>query len=808
MSLILVAITGWILAYFRAGLRLWTAVAALGLALWSFTTPAGTAAVALLWAIALPLAMLFNLPPLRRVTLTRLVLRIFRKILPPLSSTELEALESGTVGWDGQLFSGNPDWQKLFSTPAPRLTPAELEFLAGPVEELCRMLDDRRIVEEERDLPAPVWQFLKEKRFFGMIIPPEYGGLGFSSQAHSLVIMKIASRSYTAAVTTMVPNSVGPAELLLRYGTRAQKEQYLPLLASGDEIPCFALTGPEAGSDAAAIPDRGVVCRGLFQGREIVGVRLDWEKRYITLAPVATLLGLAFKLSDPERLLGDRLEYGITLALIPAATPGISIGTRHMTLDLPLQNGPTWGRQVFIPLEWIVGGVERAGQGWRMLMECLGVGRSISLPALSTGAAKLACRATGAYARIRRQFRLPIGRMEGVEEPLARMAGLTYQMEAARAMTSAAVDRGERSSVLSAIVKQSLTERLRMVVNDAMDVQGGSAICLGPRNLLGRLYQTVPIGITVEGANILTRTLIIFGQGAVRCHPYALSEIRAAADPDRDSALRRLDQAFFGHVGFTLSTLARALWLGLTNGRLLPVPGGPCRRLLQITSRLDAAFVLAADVSMIMIGSQLKRKGKISGRLADILANLFLVSAVIKQYRQAGCPAGEWPLVEWACASSFQSIERAFRGLFNNYPNRPVAWLLRLIAFPFGLSEAGPSDSLGRQVAAILLTPSSLRDRLTAGIFIPTDTGEALGRLDDALARVIQAEPLEQRLQDAVRDKRIREGDPAELLEGGLLAGVITAGEARLLEESRAARREVIRVDDFPPESWQRGGES
>jgi acyl-CoA dehydrogenase len=752
------------------------------------------------------LALILNLPALRRPILARPLLKLFKRMLPPLSETEREALEAGTVGWDGELFSGNPDWKKLLSLPHPKLTPAEQAFLDGPVEELCRMLDDWRIVELDRDLPPSVWQFLKEQRFFGMIIPTEYGGLGFSVLAHSQVIMKIASRSVTGAVTVMVPNSLGPAELLLHYGTQAQKDHYLPLLARGEEIPCFALTGPEAGSDAAAIPDRGVVCRGLFEGREIVGIRLNWEKRYITLGPVATLLGLAFKLSDPEHLLGGRPEPGITLALIPVTTPGISIGTRHMPLDIPFQNGPNWGRDVFIPLEWIIGGPERAGQGWRMLMECLGVGRSISLPALSTGAGKLACRATGAYARIRRQFKLPIGQLEGIEEPLARMAGLTYQMEAARVMTCAAVDRGEKPSVLSAIVKYSLTEGMRRVVNDAMDVQGGSGISLGPRNLLGRVYQSIPIGITVEGANILTRSMIIFGQGAVRCHPFVLREIRAVADPDPVAGLINFDRAFFGHCGFTISTAARALWLGLTGGRLLTVPGGPARRLLQTASRLSAAFVLAADLSMIIIGSGLKRREKLSGRLADILANLYLVSAAIKQFEDHGRPADELPLLEWACANSFHAIQHAFEGIFANFPNRPAALLLRLLAFPLGLSDTGPDDRLGQRVAALLLAPSAVRDRLTAGIYTPTGLDEPLGRLDDALAKVIAAEAVERKVRDALKGGRIAAGSDGEVLQAALQAGVITGGEADIVALAQSARREVIRVDDFPADYWRRGG--
>ena len=802
MTLLAAVIGSWILAYHRAPPWVWTGA---GFALLWQVAPPGTAGVApLIWGAALVAALLLNPTPLRRAILSRPLLTLFKRLLPPLSQTEREALEAGTVGWDGELFSGRPRWRKLLATPTPALTPAEQAFLDGPVEELCRMLDDWRIVTHDRDLPPEVWDYLKEQRFFGMIIPPGYGGLGFSVLAHSAVVMKIASRSVTAAVTAMVPNSLGPAELLLHYGTKEQQEHYLPRLATGEEIPCFALTGPEAGSDAAAIPDRGIVCRGIFGGKEIIGIRLNWDKRYITLAPVATLIGLAFKLVDPDRLLGGRGEPGITLALIPAHTPGITIGRRHMPLDIPFQNGPIQGTDVFIPLDWIIGGPEGAGQGWRMLMECLGVGRAISLPALSTGAAKLACRATGAYARIRRQFKLPIGQLEGVEERLARMAATTYRMDAARIMTCAAADRGEKPSVLSAIVKQNLTEGMRLVVNDAMDVQGGSGICLGPRNLLGRVYGAVPIGITVEGANILTRSMIIFGQGAVRCHPYVLREIRAVADPDREAGLAAFDAAFFGHVGFTVSTAARAFWLGLTGGGLLRPAPGPAGGMLRTTSRLCAAFVLTADLAMIVIGSGLKRREKISGRLADILSHLYLISATVKQFEDHGRPAEELPLVAWAWADSCRTITDAFRGIIANFPNRPAALLLRLLAFPLGLPDHGPKDLLGHRAARILLAPSATRDRLTAGIHIPTDPGEPLGRLDDALARAIVAEPAEMKLRTAVRDGLLAPHSDEELLRAGVEQGVITPAEAAAISAATAARREVIRVDDFPPDYWHR----
>ncbi len=608
MFLFLALAAIWALAYFRARLPVWTAVLALLITLWSFVGHSGKTIILIVWILFLFVAIPVNVRSLRRHLLSRRFYLLFRQLLPPLSRTEREALEAGTVWWDGELFRGNPDWDKLLGLPMPQLSADEEAFLAGPVEELCRMLDDWRIVAELQDLPAEVWRFIREKGFFGMIIPKEYGGLEFSALAHSQVIVKIASRSVTAAVTVMVPNSLGPAELLLRYGTKEQKEYYLPRLASGEEIPCFALTGPEAGSDAASIPDTGVVCRGMFAGEEIIGIRLNWEKRYITLGPVATVIGLAFRLFDPEHLLGPHDEPGITLALIPADTPGITIGSRHSPLGIPFQNGPNQGKDVFIPLDWIIGGKSGAGQGWRMVMEGLAAGRSISLPALSTGGSKLVCRVAGAFAGVRRQFHLPIGRFEGIEEALARIAGNTYLLDASRTMTCGAVDQGERPSLISAIVKYHSTERMRRIVNDGMDVLGGSGISLGPRNLLGHLYQSAPIGITVEGANILTRSMIIFGQGLIRCHPYILKEMRAVTNPDAEAGLTEFDQLLADHIGFALNNAARALFLGITGGYTAKVPAGPGRRYFQAATRFSAAFALTTDIALLSLGGALKRR--------------------------------------------------------------------------------------------------------------------------------------------------------------------------------------------------------
>jgi acyl-CoA dehydrogenase len=790
----------WSLAYFRAPLLFWTVAVAGGLvAVYVYAAPSRVIALAVALLLFAVMAAL-NLPPLRRKLIGVPLLKVFRRIMPAMSDTEREALEAGTVWWEAELFSGKPRWKKLLAVPAPRLTGEEQAFLNGPVEELCRMLDDWDITHVRRDLPPEVWRFLKEHGFFGMIIPKKFGGLEFSAQAHSAVVVKIASRSVTAAVTVMVPNSLGPAELLLHYGTEEQKQHYLPRLARGAEVPCFALTNPEAGSDAGAMPDRGTVCRAEFQGKpDVLGIRLNWEKRYITLGPVATVLGLAFRLFDPDHLLGAAEDLGITLALIPTNTPGIQIGTRHNPLNIAFQNGPNRGKDVFIPLEWVIGGRERVGQGWRMLMESLAAGRSISLPALSTGAGQLVCRATGAYARIRKQFKLPIGKFEGVEEALARMAGLTYMMDAARTFTARAVDLGEKPSVASAIVKYHLTETMRRVVNDAMDVEGGAGISLGPRNFLGRVYQALPISITVEGANILTRALIIYGQGAVRCHPYVLQEMRACADADEARAVKTFDRALFGHIGFTVSNAARALWLGLTGARLVLVPfRGRARRYGQRLTRLSAAFAFVSDVAMLTLGGALKRREKISGRFADVLSHMYLASAVLKRFEDEGRQPADLPLLCWACEHCLHEAEKALVVILKNLPSRLLGWFLGGIVFPTGRRYYPPSDARGHEAALLLLEPSPTRDRLTAGIFLPKTEQDALGRLEQALPLVIAAEPAERKLQALAEAQPLLLGDPEALRREAVRQGAISAAEAELAARAQRARRAVIEVDDFP----------
>jgi acyl-CoA dehydrogenase len=799
--LAVVAVLG-ALAYSRAALWLWTAVFALLLALVSWRCPPSAIVSALLWAGFAAVALLLNLPPLRRVLLTRPAFALFRRILPAMSDTEREALEAGTVWWEAELFNGKPRWEKLTRIHKAQLTHEEQAFLDGPVEELCRKLDDWHITHERHDLPPEVWQFIKDHGFFGMIIPKQYGGLEFSALAHSAVVMKVSSRSVSAGVTVMVPNSLGPAELLMHYGTDAQKNHYLPRLARGQEVPCFALTSPEAGSDAANIPDRGVVCRGEFQGqKEVLGIRLNWEKRYITLGPVATLLGLAFQLYDPDKLLGDKVDLGITLALIPTGTPGVKIGRRHNPLNMAFQNGPNWGQDVFIPMDWIIGGRDYIGQGWRMLMDCLAAGRSISLPATATAASMVSARSVGGYARIRKQFKLPIGRFEAIEEALSRIGGYAYLMEAARTLTARAVDLGEKPAVASAIVKYQLTEHMRKCVNDAMDISGGAGICLGPRNIVGRAYQALPISITVEGANILTRALIVYGQGAVRCHPYVLAEMHAVANPDYARGLADFDRAFFGHIGFVISNAVRAFWLGLTNGRLVRVPfEGPSQRYAQKLTRLSAAFALISDMAMLSLGGALKRKERISARFADVLSYMYLASAALKRFEDDGRPPEDIPLLRWSCDYAIHEAEKTLVGVIKNLPGGFLGWLLGGLAFPAGRRNLVPSDRLGHEVAELLLAPSATRDRLTGGVFVSRDPNDATGRIEDALPKVIAAEPLERKLYKLVDELPILHGDHEGQVREALARKLITEPEAGMLRAAHAARRAVIAVDDFPPQ--------
>ena len=798
--LIIAAIAAFLLlAYFGAPILWWTLAAAVLLSWLSAVAAFGFTTKVVLAAVFLVVAAVLNVPLIRRKAISDRVLAIYRRILPDMSQTEKEAIDAGTVWWDADLFSGKPDWDKLLAVRAPRLSAEEQAFLDGPVEELCEMCNDWEISHELQDLPPHVWQTIKDKGFLGMIIPKKYGGLGFSALAHSAVVMKLASRSSTAAISVMVPNSLGPAELLLHYGTDEQKDYYLPRLAKGQEIPCFALTNPEAGSDAAAIPDFGIVCKGTWQGKEVLGMRVTWDKRYITLGPVATLLGLAFRLYDPEHLLGDKEDLGITCALVPTNTPGVNIGRRHLPLNAVFQNGPNHGKDVFMPLEWIIGGKDYAGKGWMMLMGCLAAGRAISLPTSSVGGVKALTRFTGAYARVRSQFKTPIGKLEGVEEALGRIAAHCYMMDATRIMTAGAVDLGEKPAVLSAIAKYHMTERARSCVNDAMDIHGGKGICLGPSNWIGRGYQMTPIAITVEGANILTRTLIIFGQGAIRAHPYVLREMRAAKEMSGTEASREFDDAFTSHIGHVIRNGVRALVYGLTHAAFAPVPRGGSPEVAHYyrnVSRLSAAFAFLADVSMLAMGGALKRKEKISGRLGDVLSMMYLVSATLKRYEDARVRE-DLPLVRWSVRDALYHAQQAIDQVLSNFPMKWMATMLRWTIFPLGTPWRPPLDSRNRECAAIALQPGNARDRLTAGMYVPKGD-DVTGRLEQAFVAAIACEAIDEKLRKAVKKGKVVAPPGADV---GLLAkeaGLISADEYGQWQKKETLRKSVIKVDDFP----------
>ncbi len=798
LGLIVILAIAWYLAYREASAGPWIALFAGSIAAVTFGTDIQWYLSVFLWLTAGGLILLLGVPAIRQKTITAKLLGLFRKVAPAMSKTEREALEAGSIWWDAELFSGRPDWDKLLNTPRPQLSEQEQAFLDGPVETLCTMLDDWKITHEDQDLPPEVWNFIREKRFFGLVIPEEYGGLEFSAQAHSAVVMKISSRSIVAAVTVMVPNSLGPGKLLLHYGTQAQRDHYLPRLARGEEIPCFALTGPDAGSDAGALPDTGIVTHGEWEGKTVLGVRLNWEKRYITLGPVATIIGLAFHLYDPEHLLGKEEHLGITLALIPRNTPGVTIGARHIPIDIPFQNGPNWGKDVFIPMSQLVGEQEFIGKGWRMLMESLAEGRSISLPALSVGAAKVSSRYTGAYAAIRQQFSMPIGRFEGVEEALARIAGLTYQMDAARKLTLCALDTGEMPSVISAIIKYHLTEGYRQLINDAMDIQAGSGISLGPANLIGRAYQSLPIAVTVEGANILTRNMIIFGQGAMRCHPWIMKEFAAVETKDPARAITDFDHAIFGHVGFLLGNATRSLFLGLTRGRLSHSPvTGPAKRYYQRLNWMSSAFALAADTTMMTLGAALKRKERLSARLGDVLSEMYLTSAVLKQFEDDGCREEDLPLLHWACAHSFHRMQESLRLLARNLPFRPAGWALRLLLFPSGLPYAPPDDRISHKVAQLLLHPCGSRDRLTQGIFLTDDERFRQGVIEQAFSQAGVTAPIEKTLRNAHHAGLITAEDRIEQAQEALEKGLISEQELEDIKKMHLLRRQVITVDSF-----------
>ena len=753
----------------------------------------------LVWVLFAVIAIPLNLVEFRRNQLTKPLFKIYKSIMPEMSRTEKEAIEAGTTWWEADLFAGNPNWKKLHAIPVSVLSAEEQAFMDGPVEEVCRMVNDWEVTHERADLSPEVWQYLKDHKFFAMIIKKKYGGLEFSAYAQSCVLQKLCGASAVLASTVGVPNSLGPGELLQHYGTDEQKDHYLPRLAVGKEIPCFALTSPEAGSDAGSIPDFGIVCKGEWEGEEVLGMRLTWNKRYITLAPIATVLGLAFKLRDPDHLLGEEEELGITCALIPTDIKGVEIGRRHFPLNVPFQNGPTKGNDVFVPLDFIIGGPAMAGQGWRMLVECLSVGRGITLPSNSTGGVKMLALATGAYSRIRRQFKLPIGKMEGIEEPLARLGGNAYIMGAAAKLTVTGIDLGEKPSVISAIVKYHLTDRAQKCIIDAMDIHGGKAICMGPNNYLARGYQGAPIAVTVEGANILTRSMIIYGQGAIRCHPYVLPEMLAASHPDKEQALKDFDKAVFSHVGFAISNLVRSFWLGLTGARFAAAPyKDQTKGYYQQLSRLSANLAFLSDMAMGTLGGELKRKERVSARLGDVLSQLYLASSALKRYQDEGRQQADLPLLHWALQDAMFKAQEAIDELLRNFPNRWIGLALRVIVLPLGRDMKRPSDKLDSQVARLLQTPSATRDRLAEGQYLTREEGNPFGLLEQALDDVLTAEPLFDKVCKAEGRKRpFTQLD--KVADAGLALGVINQTEADLLRRAEESRLRTINVDDFDP---------
>lgn len=753
----------------------------------------------ILLILIVTLAIIFGVADIRRNLITKPVFAMFKRILPPLSDTEREAMEAGDVWWDGDLFQGKPDWQKLHSFPKAELNTDEQAFMDNQVETLLKMLDDYKIVQEQRDLPAEVWDFLKREGFFAMIIPKSYGGREFSAIANSTIVSRIATRSLTAAVTVMVPNSLGPGELLMHYGTQQQKDFWLPALANGTDVPCFALTGPEAGSDAGGIPDTGVVCKGEFEGKEVVGIRLNWDKRYITLAPVATVLGLAFKLYDPDNLIGNKEELGITCALIPTSHKGVEIGDRHFPMNMAFMNGTTYGKDVFIPLEWIIGGPDYAGRGWRMLVECLSAGRGISLPALATATGHLAARMTGAYGYVRQQFGLSIGKFEGVQESLARIGGFTYSLEAMRVMTAGAIDMNLSPSVVTAIAKYHMTEMSRTLMNDAFDIHAGRAIQIGPKNYLAHGYMGIPISITVEGANILTRNLMIFGQGATRCHPYVLAELEAAANPDAEQGLKQFDNLLLKHIGFAIGNTFGALWQGLTAGAFnsAPVSGETAKYYKQL-SRMSRGLALSADFSMLILGGELKRREMLSARLGDVLSQLYIASAVLKFYEDNGRQQCDLPFVHYSLQRALFEIGRAFDGFFANFPNRFVAGVLRILVFPFGIGYKMPDDETAIQICEAMSKPGVVRDRLTHLCYIGEGEDDATGLMESAFVAMYEAQPVMKKIYQAQRDGKLPRKQPLEqTIEQALLAEVISDTESKQLLKMNALRFSAISVDSF-----------
>jgi acyl-CoA dehydrogenase len=785
------------LAYHRVSLYLSTALIGVALLGTTYYSLFPTLILLVMWVAYISLSVLFNNTEQRKKHVTAPLMSTIGSSMPKVSETERAALEAGDTWWEAEWFKGKPDWAHFQSIGKITLSEEENAFLEGPVEQACRMADDWDITHNRYDLPPELWDFLKKEGFFALIIPKEFGGKGFSAAAHAQIVTKLASRSVTLSTTVAVPNTLGPAELLLEYGTPEQKAYYLPRLAKGEEIPAFALTGPEAGSDASSIPDFGTVCKQTIDGEMVLGVKLSWNKRYITLAPVATVLGLAAKVYDPDHLLGETTECGITCFLLPTSTPGVEIGRRHLPAAAPFMNGPTSGKDVFIPLDCVIGGPKQIGHGWQMLMECLSVGRGITLPSSSVGGSKFGVLVTGAYSRIRKQFKTSICEFEGIKEVLARVAGFTYLAEATRLLTVSAIDVPLKPAVASAISKYNVTALARQVAIDVSDIHAGKGVMMGPRNYIARAYQSCPISITVEGANILTRNVIIFGQGAIRCHPYLKDEIDAVGENDLD----KFDKLLGQHVGHTLSNVAGSFWHAISKARFAAHPQTNVPRRYQQLTQAGHAFALISDAALLIVGGKIKIKENLSARLGDLLSYLYMGSAALKLYSEQGEPTEDRPLVEWACLWCLGQFWRTFDDILVNFPNQWMARALRVAAMPLGTPVTLPEDRLSQKVAALLSGQTGTRRRLVAGMYDWEKPGTEANDLEQALQDVLAAEPIEKRIALAQKEGRINGRNESEVLVDAQQKSIVTPEEADMVAKAQASRAFVIAVDDFAPES-------
>lgn len=788
----------WTAAFFSLAALTWTILIGVVLLLLSFFAKASFLIIFISWVLFLVFACAANLHDLRIRYLLIPALPKLKKQLPTISETEKIAIEAGDTWWEKELFCGEPDWKQLFSIPKPILTQAEQSFLDNQVDTLCSLVDDWEAVAVNHDLSAETWHYIKKEKFWGLVIPKEYGGLGFSALAHSTIVSKIASHSASVAVTVMVPNSLGPGELILHYGTKEQKNHYLPKLAASEEIPCFALTSTDAGSDAGSITDSGIICYGEYQGKKVLGMCLKWKKRYITLAPIATVLGLAVHVYDPDKLLGSKVDLGITLCLLPTNHPGVEIGTRHYPMGLAFMNGPTSGNDVFVPLDWVIGGQDMIGQGWRMLMECLSIGRSISLPALSTGATKIIYRNTGAYARIRHQFNTALADFEGIQANLSAIAGHLYTVEATRILTVSAIDQKINPSIVSAIAKLQMTERYRDSANLAMDIHAGHMIQIGPRNFLSLLYDAAPVSITVEGANILTRNLIIFGQGAIRCHPYLLKEVALISESITDPIT--LDKVIMAHAGYFLRNFWKAFAYGLSGGLFIfsSMKNSRIKKYHRQLTRMSTALALLADASLILLGGNLKRRESLSARLGDILSELYLGSAVLKYFSDQAENQDQEPYAVFALQQCLYNIQKACDAFFQNFPNGWVRYLLKWIIFPFGRAYGVPTDRAAQAVVSSMTMPSVVRNQLTKYCYLSKDNTSLSARLDQALIKMEKADGIMKKLKKSIKKGEVpRWYDFTAQCKEAVDKNIITNDECQFINEFEALRKEIVQVNEF-----------